>query len=82
MTARRELFGTRSCPYTAELREELEWRGDGFVEHDVERDPEARRRMLALTGGDRMVPVLVEDGRVIGKGWQGRGCYVGDGPTG
>lgn len=71
-----ELFGARGCPYTAELREELRWRGVEFVEHDVEADPEARRRMLALTGGVRTVPVLVEDGRVVEIGWKGRGCLI------
>ncbi len=34
-------------------------------------------RMLALTGGQRTVPVLVEDGHVTQIGWQGRGCVVG-----
>lgn len=72
-----ELFGTRSCPYTAELREDLEWRGVQFVEYDVEADLEALERMLALTHGGRTVPVLVEDGMVKQIGWQGRGCVVG-----
>ena len=71
-----ELFGTRSCPYTEELREHLLWEGVDFVEHDVEGDPAARERMLALTNGQRAVPVLVEDGRVKQIGWQGRSCYV------
>lgn len=72
-----ELFGTKSCPYTAELRADLEWRGVGFVEYDVESDPEALERMLKLTHGQRTVPVLAEDGRVKQVGWQGRGCTVG-----
>jgi glutaredoxin len=71
-----ELYGTSSCPYTLEMREWLEWRRKEFVEYDVETDPEARRRMLALAGGQRTVPVLVEDGKVIQIGWQGRGCVV------
>ncbi len=71
-----ELYGTRGCPYTAELREELRWRGVEFTEYDVETDSEARRRMLELTGGIRTVPVLVEDGRVVEVGWKGRGCYI------
>jgi glutaredoxin 3 len=71
-----ELYGTRSCPYTAELRADLEWRGESFVEYDVELDQEALRRMLELTGGNRMVPVLVKEGRVVQTGWQGRGCYI------
>ncbi|MER3398952.1 MAG: NrdH-redoxin [Chloroflexota bacterium] len=71
-----ELYGTRACPYTADLREELRWRGIEFAEYDVAADPEARRRMLELTGGVRLVPVLVEDGRVVEVGWKGRGCYI------
>ncbi|WP_276959245.1 Uxx-star family glutaredoxin-like (seleno)protein [Allomeiothermus silvanus] len=72
-----ELFGTKSCLYTAELRADLEWRGVEFVEYDVESDPKALERMLKLTHGLRTVPVLVEDGRVKQVGWQGRGCTVG-----
>ena len=72
-----ELYGTATCPYTAELREDLEFRGRDFVEYDVETDREALDRMLALCHGQRTVPVLVENGEVIAIGWQGRGCVVG-----
>ncbi|HEY0510861.1 MAG TPA: Uxx-star family glutaredoxin-like (seleno)protein [Thermoanaerobaculia bacterium] len=71
-----ELYGTRSCPFTGELREHLLWEGVDFVEHDVESDPQALARMLELTAGQRAVPVLVEDGRVKQIGWQGRSCMV------
>lgn len=71
-----ELFGTASCPYTAELREDLEWRRLEFTEYDVETDAGALRKMLTLTNGQRTVPVLVEDGRVKQIGWQGRGCVL------
>jgi glutaredoxin len=71
-----ELFGSAGCPHTREMREWLEWRGAEFVEYDVEADPSARNRMRNLTGGQRTVPVLVEDGKVVQVGWQGRGCIV------
>ncbi|GAC1584855.1 MAG: hypothetical protein NVS3B7_20040 [Candidatus Elarobacter sp.] len=72
-----ELYGTRTCPYTAELREDLAFRGRDFVEHDVEADDEALRRMIALVGaGAGAVPVLVEDGRVLQVGYEGRSCFV------
>ncbi len=74
-----ELYGTAGCPFTAELREDLEWRGIAFVEYDVEADRDALARMLVLTGGDRTVPVLVEDGRVKQTGFRGRGCIVSAG---
>jgi mycoredoxin len=74
-----ELFGTSTCPYTAELREQLMWDGRDFIEYDVEIDPAALARMLELTGGQRTVPVLVEDGQVRQVGWRGLGCIVGGG---
>jgi D-sedoheptulose 7-phosphate isomerase len=70
-----ELFGAAACPYTAELREHLEWERRLFVEHDVEADTAARDRLVALTG-TRTVPVLVESGRIVAVGWRGRSCTV------
>jgi len=72
-----ELFGTGTCEHTLEMRDWLEWRGIEFVEYDVERDAAARARMVSLAGGQRLVPMLVEDGAVVQIGWQGRGCVIG-----
>lgn len=71
-----ELYTTAGCPYNEATREDLEWRGVDFVEYDVERDSEARERMLELTGGTRTVPVIVEEGKPVEIGWMGRGCTV------
>ncbi len=78
-TPRFELFGTRSCPYTSEMREWLEFLGRDFVEYDVDVDRAALDRMRALAPGQQMVPVLVEDGKLVQAGWKGRGCMVGGG---
>ena len=59
------------------MREDLEWRKIDFTEYDVEADSAALQRMLSLTGGKNMVPVLVQDGRVKQIGWLGRGCSAG-----
>jgi glutaredoxin 3 len=59
------------------MREWLEWRGAKFTEYDIEADAQARERVRALSGGQRMVPILVEDGKVVQVGWQGRGCVIG-----
>ena len=80
--AETELYGSASCPYTRELREWLEWKNRDFVEYDVDADPDALARMLAATGGQRMVPVLVEGGKATQIGWQGRGCVAGQGNSG
>ncbi|MGA2395864.1 MAG: Uxx-star family glutaredoxin-like (seleno)protein [Candidatus Lustribacter sp.] len=74
-----ELFATTTCPYCSELRERLDADGLDYVEYDVEGDAAARARLNALVGGQALVPVLVEDGRVTQVGVAGRGCYVGGG---
>jgi glutaredoxin len=72
-----ELYGTTGCPYTREMREWLEWKGMDFEEYDIEADQEARERMRELGRPPYNVPLLVEDGKVIQVGWQGRSCVVG-----
>ena len=54
------------------------WSSDGcdFMEYDVENDPAVRPRMRKRTGGQRNVPLLPEDGKVLQVGWQGRSCIV------
>jgi len=74
--ARFELFGSATCPYTAEMREWLEWKRCDFVEHDIEADGAARERLRGLNGGQCTVPVLVEEGKVVQVGWQGRSCVI------
>jgi mycoredoxin len=71
-----ELFGTRGCPYTQEMREWLDWKGYEYIEYDVETDAQARARMLAISGGQRIVPMLAERESVVQIGWQGHGCVV------
>jgi glutaredoxin 3 len=71
-----ELYSTAGCPYSDAAREDLEWRGADFVEYDVERDRDAYERMLELTGGNRTVPVISEEGKPVRIGWMGRGCMI------
>jgi glutaredoxin 3 len=73
-----ELYGTSTCPYTRDMREWLELRGVDFVEYDVEEDRAARDRLRAVAGPQRTVPVLVDGGKVVQIGWQGRGCTVSE----
>ena len=71
-----ELYGTARCPHTGEMREWLEWKRSEFVEYDVEADSVARGRMREIARGQRTVPILVEDGKVVQVGWQGHGCII------
>ena len=74
--ARLELYGTARCPHTQEMREWLEWQRKDFVEYDVDQDATARRRLVELSNGQRSVPVLVEDNKILQIGWQGRTCMI------
>jgi hypothetical protein len=58
------------------LREHLQWRGESFVEYDVDADASALERLSRLTPGQAVVPVLVENGAVRSVGWRGRSCVV------
>ena len=71
-----ELYTSPGCEHSDAAREDLEWRGAEFVEYDVERDEEARKRMMELTGGNRTVPVIFEEGKPVQVGWMGRGCFI------
>jgi glutaredoxin 3 len=70
------LFASQSCPLCAEVRERLDDDGVAYVERDVDDDASARARLAQLLGPSALVPVVVEDGRVIQVGVAGRGCYV------
>ncbi|MBV9852783.1 MAG: glutaredoxin [Armatimonadetes bacterium] len=76
MSKSAEFYTAAGCPYCAAAREDLEWRGIEFVEYDVEQDAQAHERMLRLTGGTCMVPVIAEEGQPVQVGWMGRGCII------
>ncbi|HEX9051697.1 MAG TPA: UXX-star (seleno)protein family 1 [Anaeromyxobacter sp.] len=64
-----QIYGKDTCPYTSAARADYGARGVQVEYHDVKRDPEAMKRFLALSGGDRRVPLIVEGGRVtVGYG--------------
>jgi glutaredoxin len=62
------IYGKDSCPYTADAREHYARKGETrYI--NVRKDADGLRRMLEITGGQRRVPVIVEDGTVtIGFG--------------
>ena len=64
-----EIFGKDTCPYTRAARDHYESLATPFMYHNVRRSAAELERMLALSGGKREVPVIVEDGKVtIGFG--------------
>ena len=63
------IFGKDICPYTIAAREDFAARGVAFEYINVKKDAAQLARMLEFSKGRRVVPVIVEDGRVtIGFG--------------
>jgi glutaredoxin len=58
------LYTTAGCPHSAALRADLVARRVSFREVDVGARPEVIPELLKLTRGQRIVPVLIEGGRI------------------
>ena len=58
------LYTTTGCPYCDAKRRELAARGVAWREVNVTDRPEAVVELLKLTGGRRVVPVVVEGARI------------------
>jgi glutaredoxin 3 len=54
------LYTMAGCPFCCSKRRELEARGVAYVEIDISERPERIPELLKLTGGRRIVPVIVE----------------------
>lgn len=63
------LYVKPGCPYCQQARDHYNENGIGFIEYDAQNDKERQKEMLEYTGGDLVVPAIVEDGVYIGSGW-------------
>lgn len=52
------------CAECARVKSELEAAGERYTEVNLSREPQATTEFLKLTGGRRVVPVLVRSGRI------------------
>lgn len=58
------LYSLPSCPFSRAIRERLQQRGVAFTEIDLSAKPERVPELVKLTRKRRIVPVLVDGGRV------------------
>ena len=58
------IYGKDTCPYTAAAIEDYQARDVPVRYVDVKKDRAELDKMVALTGGRRQVPVIVEAGQV------------------
>ena len=59
-----KLYTKVGCPYCAAMRESLNAEGVEYTEIDVHSSSAAMKEALKSSGGRRMVPILVRDGKV------------------
>ena len=57
------------CPYCQRARDYYNENNIPFVEYDAQTDKVRQREMLELTGGDPVVPAIVENGKYVQSGW-------------
>jgi len=67
------IYTKPGCPYCAKAMEHYSKRGVAFEDRNAQDDMRFRKEMLAMTDGDPTVPVVVENGRLLQIGWEGRG---------
>jgi glutaredoxin len=63
------IYTKPGCPYCDKARDYYNEKGVEFVEYDAQNDPRRKREMLEFSGGDPVVPCIVENGVYIGSGW-------------
>lgn len=64
------MYTKPGCPYCAAAKEHYRGMSVPFDEINVIDNPSAQKKLLALSGGERIVPVIVDRGKVT-LGWNG-----------
>ena len=63
------IYTKPGCPYCQQARDHYNSKGIEFVEYDAQNDKVRQKEMLEYSGGDLVVPCMVEDGKYLGSGW-------------
>lgn len=58
------IYTKPGCPYCASAKEHYRDKGIDFKEIDVYDVPGAKEKAIKLSGGQAIVPVIVEEGKV------------------
>ncbi len=65
------IYTKPGCPYCAAAKDDLLHRGIDYDEVDVYTTPGAREKIAELTGGQQVVPVLVDEHEEVRIGFGG-----------
>ena len=63
------IYTKPGCPYCQKARDFYDENGIAFTEFDAQNDKKAQKEMLDYSGGDLVVPCIVENGEYIQSGW-------------
>jgi glutaredoxin 3 len=63
------IYTKPGCPYCQKARDHYNANGIQFIEYDAQNDRIRRREMLKFSGGDMVVPCIVENGAYVQSGW-------------
>lgn len=63
------IYTKPGCPYCDKARDYYNENGIEFTEYNAQDDPQRKKEMLELSGGDLVVPCIVENGEYIQSGW-------------
>jgi glutaredoxin len=63
------IYTKDGCPYCAAAKQHYTEQGIAFEEINITQKPEAKEKLLELTKGEKIVPVIIEKGEIkIGFG--------------
>ncbi len=63
------IYTKPGCPYCQKARDYYNENNVAFTEYDAQSDARRKREMLEFSGGDLVVPCIVENGEYVQSGW-------------
>ena len=63
------IYTKPDCPYCQKARDYYNENGIEFTEYDAQNDRERQKEMLNYSGGDLVVPCIIENGNYVQSGW-------------
>jgi len=64
-----EMYIKPGCPYCQKARDFYQENKIDFIEYDAQNDKTRKQEMLDYSGGDPVVPCIVENGEYVQSGW-------------
>ncbi len=63
------IYTKPGCPYCQKARDYFAENSVEYIDYDAQSDKARQREMLEFSGGDLVVPCVVENGNYVQSGW-------------